>query len=238
MHALGRNTEIRQLFAIGMVVIYAAVLFTVTGCSYQPVAIRTSDSAYPAIFPVPVREKPVIQTKDFNLYEAEQTPGRYFIVPAEIKYIEASRGSVLGIALERTDGGHLIVVLALGPGTEVLATARRQLLENSIPFSSLEYYPVDQLSIRPLTDARLPQDISYTAITAPGLTPSPFHVLVLMQVKRYDDIAAMKSLLNSHAGVLFEVKYALRISREGTYVDVPLSTKGTIGRIEITSLSM
>jgi hypothetical protein len=185
-----------------------------------------------------VNDVPVIQTANLNIYESAQDKGIYFVIPTTLAPIEASRGTLLSIGLERSDGDHLILVTFLGPRADLLTTARNELRARSLNIVSVDYYPIEQLSIRPLTDPRIPQDVNFTGIGAPGLTLSPFHILFLVQVKYSDDILAMKKLINSNSGIIIEGIYNLRVQRSGINIDKPLTVNGIIANTEITSLSM
>ena len=223
-------------FYLRLFVLFA--LFLASCSVYQPLAIRTSISAYPTIESPIVNDNPVLQTAEFNIYESSQNKDVYFVIPTTLVPIEASRGTPLSIGLERSDGGHLLLVISLGPRSDLLTAAKNELQARSLKIASINYYPIEQLSIRPLTDPRIPQNINYTAIAAPGLTLSPFHILFLVQVRNSDDILAMKKLINSNSGIIIEVTYNLRMQRNGNNIDKPLTVNGLIANTEITSLSM
>lgn len=222
-----------------LIVTYLVLGLLINGCtSYHPLAVRTSASAYPSITPTLVNEQPVLETAEFNVYEIVAAPGRYLVVPTSLALIEAERGTLLAAGLERNDGNHLIFVSVLGPPVDLLNSAKTKLEQLALKVVSLEYYPIDRLSIRPLTDPLMPGVIEYTALAAPGLTLTPFHILFIVQANELANIIAMKKLLKLNDGLLIEGTYVLNVRGPEGDIKKAQTIKAKIGNAEITSLSM
>lgn len=196
---------------VGISLCLCAVLALATSscASYRPLVVRAGDSSFSGRDLVVIKRAPIVADAGFTVYESFEEQGVFYVAPTTLEVIDAQRGTLQAIGLERYDGYHLIFIAQMGPRVDYLSIAATKLSEQGIKVTALKYYPIDRLTVRPLTDPRLPSKIAFTAVPAFESPNSPFTVLLLVQVTGAETILDFKKLLESPAALLLEGSYSI-----------------------------
>lgn len=205
--------------------------------SYTPYAVKGDAEAFTAAQDLDLRPGAVLQTAEYSVYEAQDQPGSFYLLPAHIEPVQARRGVLLATALQRSDGEHMVFSCALAPRQQLLLQAEKELAQRG-KAGRVAFYRPQSLDIRPLTDPRTPADISMTALGAPGYGQSPFHVGLIVQLRSRQNILAFTQMVNLNAGFLFEAQYEVRFKEQGVVRKELRVVQGVVRNAEITTLSM
>ena len=184
---------------------YAIVAALVSACSaYQSYRVEVTNIPERAASPGIVEPTPVLETEEYSVYRDNRDARALYVIPTSLLGVVSHDRRYQAISLERLDGNCLFLVANFAPRTGLLEDAATELSTEGTAFSSLSFYPIDTLLVRPATDPREPDVIRTTTITGRPTSSTPFSVLVVVQVAGKENIISFKRLIEMDAGyVLF-----------------------------------